>query len=89
MEITLKEPAQNVGGTNVGAGLARDASASVFQLHRGDAIAAMRRPDKPAPTLGLQWVLKRDRLSACERVRQGAAVHQFQLATQRYAMGDP
>ncbi|MCK3833305.1 hypothetical protein E4O96_22050 [Pseudomonas fluorescens] len=33
--------------TNVGAGLARDASASVFQLHRGDAIAG-----KPAPTLG-------------------------------------
>ncbi|KAB0474392.1 hypothetical protein F7R12_16405 [Pseudomonas tolaasii] len=29
----------------VGAGLARDAGASVYQLHRGDAIAG-----KPAPT---------------------------------------
>ena len=48
---------------------------------------------KLAPTgLGsprLQWVLEGDGFAACERVRQGAAVHQFQLATQRYAMGDP
>ncbi|TLG93868.1 hypothetical protein FEM54_01920 [Pseudomonas edaphica] len=33
-----------------GSGLARDAGTSVFQQYRGDAIAAVRRSDKPAPT---------------------------------------
>jgi len=38
----------------VGAGLARDADTSVYQLHRGDAIAG-----KPAPTEGRSYKGKR------------------------------
>ncbi|TKK06359.1 hypothetical protein PflCFBP13514_09260 [Pseudomonas fluorescens] len=39
----------------MGAGLARDAGDSVHQVYRGDAIAAMRRSDKPAPTCERAW----------------------------------
>ncbi|TLG88550.1 hypothetical protein FEM54_25940 [Pseudomonas edaphica] len=35
-----------------GSWLACDADTSVYESHRGDAIAAVRRFDKPAPTLG-------------------------------------